>query len=151
MKDKDIMALTILPEDVQIELLEVLANICLSKSMYNKLVPVDYNVNVDVLKGFFIIYYKITDEEFEAKFPTGIPAFKADTRLFTNYIQIFKDKNFPEFDDYVESLDEMYISILNTESNGIWIEDVVMSTSYDSDNNPFKMPIVYLGGVVVEY
>ena len=142
------MALEGLSEDVKIEVLKVLSKICLNKFKYNKLVNIDYTINKVYLTEYFIKHWKLTNEEFNTKFPIGIPEFKANSLLFKLYIQVNKEKNYPEFDEYVNTLDELWLSINNTESEQIWIESIEMLFGTDKYNNLYTFPVIYIGGFV---
>lgn len=148
------MALSNLSEEVQYELLQVICNICMSEFAYKELVPIDYNINIIYLKKCFMSYWKITDEEFNDKFPMGIPKFKADDHLFDTYIQFMIDKNYPERDEYLHTLDEIYMmfrALYETEaSEEIWIERVEIRTSMDLSGNIFRHPTVILGGIMLD-
>lgn len=142
------MALECLSDELKIELLKVLSKICLNETEYNKLVVVDYTINRVYLTEYFIKHWKITDEEFNTKFPIGIPEFNADSLLFKHYIDLVKEKNYPEFDEYVNTLDELRMAIHNSESEQIWIESVEMTFGTDKYNNPYRFPVIYIGGFV---
>jgi hypothetical protein len=148
------MALSKLSEEVQCELLWVICNICICESAYKELVQVDYNIDKLYLKKCFMIYWSITDEEFNAKFPIGIPDFKADEHLFESYMQFMLDKNYPERDEYLHTVDEIYMTLQtiyeNEETDGIWIEDVEIRTSIDLNDSIFKHPTVILGGIMLD-
>jgi hypothetical protein len=144
------MALSKLSEEVQCELLEVICDICLYPICYKRLVLDDYNIDTKYLKECFMVHWKITDEEFNTKFPTGIPEFRADENLFSAYIQFMLDKNYPEHDEYLHTVDDIYMLLQKIESEYIWIEEVEIITSLGLNDNIFRHPLVVVGGVMFD-